>query len=243
MTSPQGNAWTPSPELLAAYADGELDDRPYLAHRRQQIEAWLAQHPEAAAVLDANAELSRLWTATTPVEPPPPAWAAVWTRIEQAPKRVKSKRWSAALWLAGVAAFGAAAAVLFVVLREPSGGTVPEGTSPQAQAKPLPKLDQPPDGAGGKVSNNAAVPERLPAEEPEVLQVATSDEVEILRIAGADIDTLVVGRLPVVGPIILLTSQEVEVRPPINDQARTEVRIVGSYPMVWTPVPNDDEDF
>jgi anti-sigma factor RsiW len=242
MTSPHGNSWTPSPELLAAYADGELDERPYLAHRRQQIEAWLAQHPEAAAALDANAELSRLWSATTPVEPAPATWARVWTRIEQAPKRVKAKHWSARLWLAGIAALGAAAAVLVVLLRDKPGEIVPQGPSLQVQAKAIPKVEGPPDGATGQHPVSVPAPKLNPVEEPEVLQVATSEEVEILRIAGADIDTLVVGRLPVVGPIILLTSQEVEVRPPVNDQARTEVRMAGSSPMVWTPLPNDDDD-
>jgi hypothetical protein len=263
MTSPFAEDWTPSHELLAAYADGELDHRPQLADRRRQIEAWLAQHPEAGEV-EAQMELSQLWKVTTPSEPLPATWARVWARVERRPLRLKSKRWPTALWLAGIAAMGAAAAALIVLLQ----GTPAQPDAPaQENQLPVPMVKRPeaprrhlavdemdhqrvaarveaprrPIGDGQFVSTPAQ-PGRRPAETFDVLEIATSDEVEILHIAGADVGTLVVGRLPLTGPMVLLTQEEVDVRPPVNGSARTEIRMVGSSPMVWTPLPNENED-
>jgi hypothetical protein len=263
MTSPFANDWTPSHEMLAAYADGELDHRPHLRERRRQIEAWLAKHPEACD-LEAQMELSRLWTLTTPAEPSPVTWAKVWSRVEHTPQRLKLKRWPAALWLAGIAAMGAAAAVLIVLLQ-----SIPSERDGLAQDNPpaalMVKLRQVPPRrlavdamdqqrvanrvealrrpvGDGQFVSTPARPGCRPGETFDVLQVATSDEVEILHIAGADIGTLVVGRIPLVGPMVLLTPEEVDVRPPVNGSARTEIRMVGSSPMVWTPLPNEDEE-
>jgi hypothetical protein len=263
MTSPFGNDWAPSHELLAAYADGEFDHRPHLRDRKRQIEAWLAQHPEAGE-LEAQMELSRLWKVTTPSEPSPATWAKVWARVEQSPQRLKSKRWPTALWLAGIAAMGAAAAVLIVLLQ---GTPAEPDTPPPENQLPLPMAkhhDAPPrrlavdemdnqrvaargeaprrPGGDGQFVSTPSQPGHRPEETVEVLEIATSDEVDILHIAGADIGSLVVGRLPLAGPMVLLTQEEVDVRPPVNGSARTEIRVVGSSPMVWTPLPNENEE-
>jgi hypothetical protein len=267
MTPPHGDDWTPSRELLAAFADGEFEDRPHLAERGRQIEAWLALHPEAAAELEGQTELSHLWRSTTAAEPSPAAWAKVWAQVEQAPKRMPPKRWPAALWLTGIAALGAAAAVLLVVLLGTPWGSETTQTPAQAEQTPAPSVKHPKapprrlgatdnghqrEVAHGQSTHRLPGDERLvkapseavrrPGESVDVLKLATSDEVEILHISGADIGTLLVGRLPVAGPIILLTQEEIEVRPPVNGNARTEIRMVGSSPMAWTPKPNENED-
>lgn len=258
MTSPQGDPWTPSRELLAAYADGELDRRPHQAPVRRQIEAWLARHPVEAAALETQMELSRLWSATTPAEPSPVVWARVWEKIERTPLRTQPKRWPAALWLVGLAALGTAAA-LFIGLT-PDLYRQPDPTTPQVREAPLHRSPRRPDihadlpetiaempAAPTKSGRHerpvfVTVPQEQPAPAMKPLEVATSDEVEILSIAGGDMGTLVVGKLPVSGPLVLLTAQEVDFKPLQNGQVGTEMRMVGSSPMVWTPLSSGREE-
>jgi hypothetical protein len=92
--------WTdpePTPEQLAAYADGELD-----ASARDAMAAWLARCPAAAREVEAWQRLDRLFQGTAPAEPAPPAWIATRDRIA-AGMRVK-RRPSGPWWAAGVAA-------------------------------------------------------------------------------------------------------------------------------------------
>jgi hypothetical protein len=255
MTLPQGDNWIPSRELLAAYADGELDQRPHLANVRHKIEHWLASHPEAAAELEAQMALGRVWAATTPVEPAPAQWAKVWQRVQRVPGPRKLPRWPAALWLAGVAAVGAAAAVLFVLLvQPPAAPDNPQTPSPQAgeahqrrnKQATVPAASA---GADNDAQEQDAVPTSFGPARPgrrhretfDVLEVATADEIEIVRIAGADTGTLVVGQPPLVGTMILLTPREVEVKTPVNDDAGMEVRMGGSSAIVWPRSRNEDD--
>src|SRR5437764_4714017 len=71
------------PELLAAYADGELD-----AAGRARVEAWLADHPEARAELEAQRKLSRrnqrLWQASAGPSPGEVGWSRLFARVHQA---------------------------------------------------------------------------------------------------------------------------------------------------------------
>jgi hypothetical protein len=71
-------AMKPSPEQLAAYADGELD-----AASRRHCAEWLAGHPEDAAEVETWRRLTRLWQASAPDEPGPAVWAAALDRIEK----------------------------------------------------------------------------------------------------------------------------------------------------------------
>jgi hypothetical protein len=72
-----------------------------------------------------------------------------------------------------------------------------------------------------------------PAVEP--FPVATADEVEILSVRGADTETLVVGELPLEGPMVLVAAGEVEVK-----RVEPEVRMGGDGPpMVWTPLERE----
>lgn len=66
----------PTPEQLAAYADGELD-----AAARRQCADWLDAHPDAAAEVEAWRRLARVWESAAPPEPGPAAWDAALGRI------------------------------------------------------------------------------------------------------------------------------------------------------------------
>jgi anti-sigma factor RsiW len=115
-------AMKPSPEQLAAYADGELDG----ASRRQCAE-WLAGHPDAAAEVETWRRLSRGWQAGAPEEPGPAAWTAALDRIEKSlpagpPAPVRGRKLF--LWASLLTA--AAAAILTVSLSARLFRTVPD---------------------------------------------------------------------------------------------------------------------
>jgi anti-sigma factor RsiW len=69
----------PKPEDLAAYVDGQLEPA-----RRQEVESWLEDHPEAAEEIEGQRQLAALWQATTPVEPENPSWPSMLARIDAA---------------------------------------------------------------------------------------------------------------------------------------------------------------
>jgi anti-sigma-K factor RskA len=101
----------PRPEELAAYVDGELSPAD-----RAEVEAWLADHPEAATEVEALRGLSQLWQTAAPPEPTEAQWAGVFSHIKAAlPAAVApSLRWRRGLaW--GLAALATAAAVLLAV--------------------------------------------------------------------------------------------------------------------------------
>jgi hypothetical protein len=226
--------------MLAAYADGELDDRPGAARLRHQIKDWLADHPEVAAELDAQLELARLMAVTAPVEPSAATWRQVWDRVGQAPAR--RRRWTAAGWLAGLMAVSSVAAALVIALLQMLGSPT---------LAPVRDAGQPSPNAGQAVAVTPPPARPVIGENPRpnpmnVLAVMTTDEVDIIRIAGADTETVVAGRLPMAGSMVLLEHHEVEVMPPANGTTRTEIRVggSGSSPMAWTPLPGDpDEDY
>jgi hypothetical protein len=214
----------PTPEQLAAYADGELDGCPEGEGLRRRIEAWLARHPEGAADLEAQRALTRLWQATTPPEPSEAAWADVLARLERVPPAPatgparSARRLALAAWVTAALAAAAAAVWLAVVWFR-------AGTDPQL-------VHQGPPGPGPRHPEAKRVPD------PELVEpfpVATSDEVEILSIPGADTVTLVVGELPLQGPMVLVAAGEVEVM-----RVEAEVRVGGAGPpMVWTPLERE----
>jgi len=67
----------PTPEQLAAYADGELGPA-----ERARVEAWLRDHPGARADVDAQRRLARLWQAGAPPEPAAADWSSALARVE-----------------------------------------------------------------------------------------------------------------------------------------------------------------
>src|SRR5947209_2620634 len=77
MTSERNELRGPSPEQLAAYTDGELH-----GSEREQVQAWLVEHPDFAAEVEGSRRLMRLWEATPPPAPSPTAWETTLARIE-----------------------------------------------------------------------------------------------------------------------------------------------------------------
>jgi hypothetical protein len=212
----------PTPEQLAAYADGELDGLPEGESLRRHIEAWLGRHPEAAEELEAQRRLARLCRATAPPEPSEAAWNGVLGRLDRLPHAPAAGgpgragyglRFAA--WAVAALAATAAAVWLSLSLFRPWAG--PELAR---QAPRVPEVRVPPGKA---------------PEEVEPFAVATGDEVEILSIKGADTGTLVVGELPFSGPMVLVQVGEVEVQ-----RVEREVRMGSSGPpMVWAPLDSE----
>jgi hypothetical protein len=190
-----------------------------LAPLRQRVEEWLAEHPEDAEPLDQQRSLARLWEATTPPEPSEAAWATAWTRLETLPLHPATRGpWRPVVWLAGVLAAGAAAAWGAFLLLHPEAG---QAIVRHEQPWPL-KLQVP----------------VLHAEPIIPFEVATAEEVEILRVNGADTSTLVVGTLPLHGTLELVSPGDVEVQ-----RAEQTVRMgSGSSPMIWAPLPDERSD-
>jgi anti-sigma factor ChrR (cupin superfamily) len=162
----------PTPEQLAAYADGELEPR-----ARAQVEAWLADRPEAAAEVEALHGLKRLWQAQAAPEPAPEAWDRTLARIESrlpaAAARGRS-RWRPWAWV-----LTAAAAALVVVLARPlwspvvpPGGDIEEVPFPVADNSEVVILSM--DG-----NDVASLVVGHPPVQGEIV-LASHDEVELL---------------------------------------------------------------
>lgn len=125
------------PELLAGYADGELDSA-----GRLRVEAWLAENPQAAAELDAQRRLgrrhNRLWANSAAPLPGEASWSMMALRvrsaIEMAPKPAAAPRQSPnsrRRLLMAAAAF-AAAVLLAVAVFRPSGSGTPSDARDEA---------------------------------------------------------------------------------------------------------------
>jgi hypothetical protein len=106
----------PSPEELAAYADGELDPA-----ARVRVQDWLCDHPEAAGAVDATRRLQRAWRATTPDDPGEAAWGRVLGQIETrvAAERSRSKRVLGRIARIVLPLAGAAAVLFALTLHRP----------------------------------------------------------------------------------------------------------------------------
>jgi hypothetical protein len=200
-------------ELLAAYADGELD-----AAARERVERWLADHPEALDELHAQRELSPanapLWERAEPREPSDAEWAVARRGIDDRLSAAVSgaSRWRVAAWaLAGLATAGVAAAVAWVAL---APNNVPP---PRDEPKAVELVQAPP--AGSEVAPHprevagvapAPAPRSLdPLAAFAVLPMATDDDVILDRVPNLQTGWLPVGRHPLPGLLILATEDEV----------------------------------
>jgi hypothetical protein len=121
------------PELLAAYADGELTPA-----ECRRVEAWLTRHPEAAGEVEAQRRLTQLCDRAAPPLPSDDEWAAVLARVESGLAAPPARRpaWPrrAALVLAPLAA--AAAVVLLALALKgppPGGDSTPPDPGPTAE--------------------------------------------------------------------------------------------------------------
>lgn len=211
-------AESPTPEQLAAYADGELDGRDSLAPLREHIERWLEHHPEARAELEEHRRLRRACDMTSPSEPSEVLWSRILARLAQVRPEPVAPRTTArrVVW---IAAGAVAAAILFVVLQGQPPAPVPQPAAVDQTEEDTALLD---DG--------------------EPLQVATADEIEILSVDGADAHTLAVHDLPTRGPIELLRPGEVSLAQPMRDPMM-QVRLEGpATPMIWARLDSEMDD-
>ncbi len=117
----------PTPEHLAAYADGELGP-----DAQARVEAWLLAHPQARAEVEAQRRLLRLWEAASPEPPGPDRWSAALSRIEEGlahpgERRRPRRPWAFRL-IAGLVA--AAATVAGVLVARPWLTTRPAPEAP-----------------------------------------------------------------------------------------------------------------
>jgi hypothetical protein len=120
------------PELLAAFADDELEPA-----ARDVVEHWLAQHPNACHEIEAHQQLVRLYRGVSPPEPSEPAWtsalAGIRSRVmpvrRHLPRRIL--RWS--IGLAATAAM--IALIALVVTHQRTGPDLAKSFPPEP---PLP---------------------------------------------------------------------------------------------------------
>jgi hypothetical protein len=219
--TPFDDAWSPEPDLLAAYFDGELDGQPDLAELRDQVSAWLSEHPEAYEVLGDYCRLSQLWRATTPPDPGPAVWRELEERVCLHVQR-PTGRWRRARRVATVLA---SAAAVMLALWLGFGRRAPQDAGAGLPQPPAPPIVAP---------------------EIDVLPVATAAEITIIRVEGADTQTVVIGELPVHGALELLGPGEAaltSVQPDARDRMMPHVRMGGGHrPMIWARVEPEDHD-
>jgi hypothetical protein len=121
----------PTSEELAAFVDGELD-----REAAQDVAAWLASHPEAAADVQALEQLAHLWQLNAPAEPTPEQWAEVFARVAGGlaiRKDVRPARMRVLLWFIPAGVMAAAAVLAVVLLSRPREGRL----------APVPPRDEP----------------------------------------------------------------------------------------------------
>jgi hypothetical protein len=202
----------PFPELLAAYADGELD-----AVGRARVEEWLAAHPEAQSELEGQLRLSprnrRLWRASAPPKPSEASWAGVFGKVQDAldappqPAPVSAARRRSRFRYAFAAAATVIAASIALFMARPEPG-------------PIGPSDQP-----------------VPAD---VFAVAAAADVDILSIDDRDSGVLVVGVPPLTGTVVLAGHGDVDLKH--IDKAsdgmlpKAQMNDVNVAPMIVAPI-------
>jgi hypothetical protein len=176
------NAWKPDPELLAAFFDGELEGRDDVADMRARIEAWIENNPQAAEEWAEHQQVKKLWAETTPAEPSAAAWGHTLSRIQAASKRPAVATSRRGWLIASVIAASVLLLIGFFAAR-------PFWPAPAPLPDPLVEAE----------------PENGP---PEMLVVALSSEVTILRIDTDDIEGVIVGVMPVSEPLDMVSTGE-----------------------------------
>jgi hypothetical protein len=233
MNSPYGEHFPPpSPEWLAAYADGEFEGNAALAAHKRFIEDWLECHPEAAADILAWRRLKRQWQETTAEEPDEATWTRLWSRVEQAlaqPTAPTPRRRRIGLWWSGYAA-----AILLALT-----------VSAWLIGQHLANMPAAPEEDTGTPVVHAEHP-RGDAPDPDVvlvpfepLPVASEEEVTILHVEGADAHSVVVGRMPANGPLELTQPDDVTLNsfePDPSDNMVPDVHMDQGAAMIWARV-------
>jgi hypothetical protein len=161
-----------------------LEGRDDVADVRAKIEAWLEANPQVDSEWVQHKQLRELWRDTTPAEPTKAAWKQTLERIDHARKRPAQTPLARPTWIA--AGIVAASVLILAGL----GFAAFRGY-----------FTAPPDLI-------VKTPQPAP-DEFEVLEVASASDVNILRIEDADTPCVVVGTLPVNGPLEFAVSGEV----------------------------------
>jgi anti-sigma factor RsiW len=179
--------WNPPPALLAAYVDGELSGAD-----RDRVEAWLRQHPEASAFVEAQEELDWMCQATWPVKPSEVAWTAARMRAQRRVARETRRRKRAAALLqqapprriafARTVPPAAAAAILALLIARFPGQQKPE-----------------------------------PVDVPAPYPILAQQDVEINSLDPADSKALIVGKIPPHAPLEPAEPSEVVVHALLPD--------------------------
>ncbi|QDU20794.1 anti-sigma factor [Urbifossiella limnaea] len=183
----------PWPDVLAAYADGELDDR-----ARAAVERWVTANPAAEPCVDAQRRLSpenwRLWCQASPPRPSDEAWDSTRDGIAARLTLARLSEPVGVPWerrLARAVAVAAYALTACVVLFAGFGYLL-FPRLPQQVAERVARADDP----------LAGIP---------VLLIAADTEVDVHRVDGAGAGGwLPVGGMPLAGPLTLATSDDVE---------------------------------
>jgi hypothetical protein len=172
------------PELLAAYADGELD-----AAGRAHVEAWLAEHPDAQTTLAVQFRLSRqnrkLWKASAPLAPSEGNWARVFGRVQDVldspvrPAQPRPNRRRLRYVAAALATAAALVAALYLTAPKPVPG--PDNVAPPRAAD-------------------------------DALALAGESDISIISIDDRDVGALVVGKSPLSGPVVLAAIGDVDLK-------------------------------
>jgi anti-sigma factor RsiW len=191
----------PWPDILAAYADGELD-----APARTAVERWLASHPRAVAELRAQKQLSPenwpLWQQAEPPLPTEATWAAVrelvadavHSPVTPAARSEPGWWWRTRFYFSGGVGALVAAGLLFAVTGRlffpPPPPPVPQ-SAPEVVSGSFVEGDDPLAGIA-------------------VLPLADADDVDIHRVAGGGGGWLQVGEPPLAGPLALAGEEDVQ---------------------------------
>jgi hypothetical protein len=208
--------WEPDPQWLAAYFDGELEGRDDLAGMRTRVEAWLQTHPEALEQCAELRQLQKHWLDTTPMEPTAAAWQQCLAGIEA--QRAAGLGSASPRRRRRFAVGAIAASILLCAVTLFGVWRFGEGEPPPVVVVPKHK------------------------DLPEVFEVAQAHEITILRVEGADTDSLVVGVPPLVGLLELAESGDVDVLkmcPDVRDQMLPNVREQGR-PLIWARIDTDE---
>jgi hypothetical protein len=202
------------PELLAAYADGELSPRD-----RARVEDWLADHPEGAELLDAQESVGpgnvELWQAVQPPTPSDGQWADAYNGIET--RTPFPTRPSRAGWLGSLGLLATAATVLILV------STADRADRPLAPDVACPVLTPPGE-----------------SDEPPYA-MAQADDVRILSLPEAAASLLLVGEHPLGNSLLTLArADEIEFHGVGSDLAGRFPEVPtdpssADAPMIWTP--------
>ena len=225
--------WRPTPELLAAYFDGEFEGRDDLSLLKQRIEEWIAADTEAQEQLANQRRLLQIWHETTPPEPAAEQWASMFARLEPMAKSLTAKPAPPRPWslrrLGTLASVAAALAGVVIYLTS----IVPPG-----------EPNQPAPAVLEKNAIQVAQRQSPKDDDEEILPVAHANEVTIVHVEGADAHTLVVGQLPLQGLLELVAPGDVVltlIRPDANEV--NPVRFIeNSAPMIWAKLDSETDD-